>query len=153
MESDGTRPPASSDPRAAAPTPGNSAPASPASPATGGTPAPGSQRAKYWAPLEVSLNGTCFRRGDTIEVQARSVPYSDFAFTVGYSQPPEGQPKLPPDFTYVDGEANSEGEVTWRVVVRPTVTYGPAVFKTVVKTPEGKGANDSKDLVIARACP
>jgi hypothetical protein len=112
---------------------------------------PSKQAAKNWAPLFVELNGTCFDRGDTIEAHARSVPKADFAFTVAYTQPEEGD-RLPPDFVYLDGEANPSGEVTWSVVVRPTVEYGPAVFKTVVKTPEGKGAFDSKDLEISKDC-
>ncbi|MFP5224832.1 MAG: hypothetical protein ACLGH3_04655 [Actinomycetota bacterium] len=129
--------------------PGGATP--PAGVATTAAKPPSEQAAKNWAPLFVELNGNCFDRGDTIEARARSVPEADFAFTVAYSQPEDGD-KIPPDFVYLDGEANPSGEVTWRVVVRPTVEYGPAVFKTVVKTPEGKGAFDSKDLRISKDC-
>lgn len=117
-------------------------------------PAPGASasRGKDWAPLEVSVNRTCLRRGDELIANAKSLPYADFAFTTGYSKAPN-EPKIIPDYAYLDGAANPSGEVTWSVVIRPTVPYGPAVFKVVVKTPDGKGAFESIDLVIAKECP
>lgn len=135
---------------------GTSAPETVTDPTTERTAQPpegaSAQQRKNWAPLVVSINRTCLRRGDELVADAASEPYADFAFTTGYSREPN-EPKIVPDYAYLDGAANPSGEVTWRVVIRPTVPYGPAVFKVVVKTPEGRGAFESFDLVIAKECP
>lgn len=108
---------------------------------------------KKWAPLVTRISTTCLDRGEEMVAIAETEPNSGVGFAVGYSDPPEGEEGVVPDYTYFDRETNVTGTMRWAFVIRPGVPYGRAVLKVVVSAPDGRGAFDTLYFKVSSTCP
>ncbi len=98
-------------------------------------------------PLKVTLNKTCARRGDRMEVVAVTLPGAQVGFAAAYSDN-----NTVPDIFWVRGEANPTGTVTWTFLIKPTTPEGDGWLEIVAAKKPNKGASYSGTFRISNAC-